>query len=165
MTKSFSHLSNSGEAQMVNVGHKTATLRTAIAEAWVEATAAIIDALIETGGLSKGNVIETARIAGIIGAKKTSDLVPMCHPIMIDCIDLQAEILRDKVRFVCQVECEGKTGVEMEAITAVSIAALTFYDMVKSEEKGIEIGPIRLIEKRGGKSGHWRREADSNGNS
>ncbi len=160
MTNPFSHLSTSGAAQMVNVGAKTATQRTAIAEAWVKATPAIIDALVETGGLRKGNVIETARIAGIVGAKKTHDLIPMCHPLMIDCIDLQAEMLNDKIRFVCRVECEGKTGVEMEAMTAVSIAALTFYDMVKSEEKGIEIGPIRLIEKRGGKSGHWRREAD-----
>jgi molybdenum cofactor biosynthesis protein MoaC len=114
--------------------------------------------LRQDGGLAKGNVLETARIAGIIAAKRTPELIPMCHPLVLDVVEVNAQVLDDRVRIVSRVSCEGKTGVEMEALTAASVAALTVYDMVKSARKGIEIGPIRLLEKEGGKSGRWKRK-------
>jgi len=143
---------------MVDVGSKPVTRRRAVAEAWVTVTSRIARELRERGGLAKGNVLETARLAGILAAKRTATLIPMCHPIPIDSIEIEAALEEDRVHIVAVVTSEAKTGVEMEAMTAVSVAALTVYDMVKSADRGVEIGPIRLIEKEGGKSGRWLRE-------
>ncbi len=157
-TPQFSHLSKAGQARMVDVSVKAVTRRSARAEAWVRLSPAVAAQLRSHGGLAKGNVLETARLAAILGAKRTSDLIPMSHPLVLDGIDVQAELLRDRVRIESRISCEGKTGVEMEAMTAAAIGALTVYDMVKSAGKGAQIGPIRLLEKAGGKSGRWTRK-------
>ena len=159
----LSHVSRNGQARMVDVAEKAPTRRAALAEAWVDVGADIAERLRQTGGVAKGNVLETARIAGILAAKRTAELIPMCHPLILDSVDVSAELLDDRVRLVASVACEGKTGVEMEAMTAVTVAALTVYDMVKSAGKGVQIGPVRLLEKQGGKSGHWKRKEDCNG--
>ena len=148
---------------MVNVSAKDVSQRWAMAEAWVEVGPEIAAMLREGGSVAKGNVLETARIAGIMAAKKTSELIPMCHPLALDVVELDAQIVGDRVRLVSQAACEGRTGVEMEAMTAAAVGALVVYDMVKSAGKGVQIGPVRLLEKRGGKSGHWQREADPDG--
>ena len=152
----FSHLAPDGAARMVNVNDKSATSRTAIAEAWVDVGGEIASQLASTGQVAKGSVLETARIAGIMAAKRTGDLIPMCHPLVLDSVDISGELVDDRVRFVVTVTCEGKPGVEMEAMTGAAVAALTTYDMVKSAGKGVKIGPVRLLEKQGGKSGHWK---------
>lgn len=159
----FSHLSQTGQARMVNVTDKAVTARVAIAESWVSVGPVVAEQLRQTGQVAKGDVLSTARIAGTMAAKRTADMIPMCHPLVLDVVEISAEMIDDRIRFVAEVACEGKTGVEMEAMTAASVAALTAYDMVKSAEKGIQIGPIRLLEKRGGKSGHWKCQEDSNG--
>jgi cyclic pyranopterin phosphate synthase len=148
---------------MVNVEDKAITKRVARAEAWVAVGATVAKMLRRSGGVAKGNVIETARVAGIMAAKRTAELVPMCHPLGVDSIEVDAALVGDSVRIESKVCCEGRTGVEMEAMTAVAVAALTVYDMVKSAGKGVEIGPVRLLEKSGGKSGRWLREGEPNG--
>lgn len=159
----FTHLSQSGAARMVDVTDKEKTSRVAVAEAWVEVGSDIAQRLRQDGGLAKGNVLETARLAGIMAAKKTAELIPMCHPLTLDVIELSAELVADRVRCVARVGCHGKTGVEMEALTASAVAALTVYDMLKSAAKGIRIGPVQLLEKQGGKSGHWKRQENTDG--
>ena len=160
----LTHVSADGEAQMVDVGDKRATRRRAVAEAWVRLSPAAAALLRQRGGRSsKGNVVETARLAGIMAAKRTAELIPLCHPLMLDAIDMKAELLGDCVRLVATTDARGPTGVEMEALTAAAVAALTVYDMLKAVDKGIEIGPVRLLEKRGGKSGHWARKESANG--
>ena len=159
----LSHISSDGEARMVDVGGKPATERAAVAEAWVTGGAAIARRLREEGGVAKGNVLETARIAGIMAAKRTSELIPMCHPLPMDVVEINAQVVDERVHITTHVACKATTGVEMEAMTSASVAALTVYDMVKSAGKGVEIGPVRLLEKRGGKSGHWRREDRDDG--
>ena len=159
----LSHVGPEGKARMVDVSDKPVTGRMARAEAWVHVGPEIAAMLRETGGVHKGSVLETARIAGIMAAKRTAGLVPMCHPLQLDVIDVDAKLVEDRVHIVSRVTCRGGTGVEMEAMTAASVAALTVYDMVKSAGKGIEIGPVRLLEKCGGKSGHWRREDSNDG--
>ncbi len=154
----LTHISNDGSARMVDVGSKPSTRREATAETWVNIGPEIAKLLRETGGVAKGNVLETARLAGITSAKKTSDFIPMCHPLMLDVVEVTADLVGDRVHIKSRVASEGKTGVEMEAMTAASVAALTVYDMVKSAGKGIEIGPLRLLEKSGGKSGTWKAE-------
>ena len=154
----FSHISPNGTARMVNISEKKATRRMARAEAWVNVGAEVAAQLRIKGGLAKGNVIETARIAGIMAAKRTSDLIPMCHPLQLDAVEIDVDLVNDSVRIESRVYCDGKTGVEMEAMTAAAVSALTVYDMVKSAGKGIQIGSVRLIEKVGGKSGHWKCE-------
>ncbi len=161
--KPFSHLTQDGQARMVNVTGKAVTHRVAVAESWVNVGPAIAEKLRQTGQVAKGDVLSTARIAGTMAAKRTADLIPMCHPLVLDVVEISAELIDDRIRFVATVACEGKTGVEMEAMTAASVAALTAYDMVKSAEKGIQIGPVRLLEKRGGKSGHWKTQEDQDG--
>ena len=151
------HVSRRGRATMVTTEGKGVTVRTARAEAWVNVGPAIAGLLRRTGSVAKGNVLETARLAGIMAAKRTGELIPMCHPLTLDVVELDAALSGDQVRLEARVACEGKTGVEMEALTAVAAAALTVYDMVKSAGKGVEIGPLRLLEKTGGKSGHWKR--------
>jgi cyclic pyranopterin phosphate synthase len=142
---------------MVSVEDKTATRRVARAEAWVTVGPAVAKLLRASGAVAKGNVLETARLAGIMAAKRTGDLIPLCHPLVLDSVEVSASLTGGRVHLESRVACEGKTGVEMEAMTAVAVAALTVYDMVKSASKVVEIGPIRLLEKSGGKSGHWRR--------
>ncbi len=151
----LSHLDERGRARMVEVGQKTETARQARAEATVrlaEETFAML------GRAPKGDVLATARLAGIMAAKKTSELIPLCHPLALTGVELELEpIPPDRILITATVRCTGRTGVEMEALTAVSVAALTVYDMLKAAQKDIEIGPIRLLEKSGGKSGLWTR--------
>lgn len=151
----LSHLSPDGQARMVDVGAKVPTARAAKAEAWVDVGPKIAAKLKKRGAIAKGNVIETARIAGIMAAKQTPSLIPMCHPLILEVVEVEITIEEATVRIESHVTCEGKTGVEMEAMTAAAVAALTVYDMCKSADKGITLGPIRLLEKFGGKSGHW----------
>lgn len=151
----LSHVGRGGGARMVDVGAKAVSEREARAEAVVRVGAALARRIARRGGVAKGGVIETARIAGILAAKRTAELIPMCHPIPLD--DVQVEVClrgREVVVTTC-VRCRGVTGVEMEALTAAAVAALTVYDMCKSADKGIVIRQVRLLEKSGGKSGHW----------
>jgi len=143
---------------MVDVGEKSVTRRVAVAEAYVEVGSAVARVIRRHGGGAKGNVLETARLAGIMAAKRTAELIPLCHPLAIDAITLVASLKAGRVKLVATVKCQGRTGVEMEAMTAVTVAALCVYDMVKSMEKGVTIGPIHLLEKSGGKVGHWQRK-------
>lgn len=156
----LSHIDKDGRARMVDVTSKEVTSRIAFAEAVVSVGKSVADMLRETGQVAKGNVLETARLAGIQAAKLTATLIPLCHPLNLESVELDAQLVGNQVRIEACVACEGKTGVEMEAMTAAAVAALTVYDMCKAAEKGIEIGPIRLVKKRGGKSGHWQREKD-----
>ena len=156
------HISADGAARMVDVGDKPLSRREARAEVWVNIGTEIAQRLQETGSAAKGNVLETARLAGITAAKKTADLIPMCHPLPLDVVEVSAVLEGPRVHIETRAASQGKTGVEMEALTAASVAALTIYDMVKSEGKGIEIGPLRLLEKSGGKSGTWRRAEEKN---
>ena len=142
---------------MVDVSSKRSTKRTARAEATIRVGPEIARLLGRTGGVAKGNVLETARIAGILGAKRTHEWIPLCHPLPIDHIEVEVELVRDRVRIETVVTCRARTGVEMEALTAAAVAALTVYDMCKSASKGITIENVRLMEKRGGKSGAWKR--------
>lgn len=153
----WSHFDDSGRAHMVDVGTKSPTRRRAVAEGWLKLPDAIFDAL-KTGGIAKGDPIPIAEIAGIMGAKKTSDLIPMCHGLILDSVNVRCEIVEAErsVRIECEASTTNTTGVEMEALTGVSIAALVFYDMCKGVDKGMIIRNIRLLEKSGGKSGHWR---------
>jgi len=153
----LSHVATDGSARMVDVGGKPVTCRTAAAEAWLTVGGQVAAELRRKGGLAKGNVFETARLAGILAAKETSRLIPMCHPIPLDWIEVEVESRGSRVRILVHAKGTAKTGVEMEAMTAAAVAALTVYDMVKSAGKGIEIGPVRLLEKTGGKSGRWVR--------
>lgn len=156
MTHKLSHINERGEAQMVDVGDKSVTQRTAVAEAKVLMAPATLD-LIARGEAKKGDVLATARIAGIMAAKRTHELVPMCHPLLITKAAVDFETLADGSGLVVQseVRVSGQTGVEMEALTAASVACLTIYDMVKAVDRGMVITGLRLIEKSGGRSGHF----------
>lgn len=153
---SLTHFNEAGRSRMVEVTDKKDTHRTAIAEAWVYMKKETI-ALIKAGKASKGDVLGVAQVAGIMAAKKTSDNIPMCHPLMLTGVDLSFEVEDRKIRIEGKVTTYGKTGVEMEALSAVSLAALTIYDMCKAVDKGIEIGGIALLSKTGGKSGVYKR--------
>lgn len=155
----FTHFNDCGRAKMVDVGSKSETKRTAIAAGRVLLNAATYE-LIKSGGIKKGDVLTTAQIAGVMGAKRTPDLIPMCHPLIIDGIDLDLSLNPDElsVEITATVSCTGRTGVEMEAMTAVSVAALTVYDMCKAVQRDIVIDNIRLLSKSGGKSGEYFRE-------
>ena len=155
----FSHLDAEGAARMVDVGGKPHTRRMARAEARLRLGAAIVRQLGKTGGVAKGNVQETARIAGILAAKKTAELIPMCHSLSLDGVDIAFRLDGPVMTITAEARCSGPTGVEMEAMTAASVAALTVYDMCKSARKGIMIESIRLLAKTGGKSGPWTAEA------
>ncbi len=146
---------------MADVSAKRTTIRSARAEASVRLGSEVARMLRETGSAAKGNVLETARIAAFQAAKRTPELIPLCHPIAIDWIDVRAELEGERVRITVDVGCRGRTGVEMEAMTAAAVGALTVYDMCKSAEKGITIETIRLLAKKGGKSGAWKRDARS----
>lgn len=155
--KSLSHIGQSGEARMVDVSEKNATERVAIAEGKVVMTRETLQ-LVLSGNAKKGDVLGAARIAGIMAAKKTSDLIPLCHPLPITKaeVDIGVDASLPGLHVRATVKVTGQTGVEMEALTAVTVACLTIYDMVKAAEKGIRIEGIRLLEKTGGKSGPWQ---------
>jgi cyclic pyranopterin phosphate synthase len=140
---------------MVDVGAKAETQRLAVASGRIRMSAEALDA-IRAGNAPKGDVLGTARIAGIMAAKRTGDLIPMCHPLALDAVNLDFAFEPDAVRATATASLTGKTGIEMEAITAVTIALVTVYDMAKALDKAMVIEDVRLIEKRGGKSGHWR---------
>ncbi len=150
----LTHLDASGAAHMVDVSAKPDTVREAVAEG-VIAMAPQVIAAIRAGDIKKGDVLGTARIAGIMAAKQTSSLIPLCHPLPISSVSVDFDYLDTGVRVETRVRTSGKTGVEMEALTAASIALLTIYDMAKAMDKGMVIGPIRLLAKSGGKSGDW----------
>lgn len=152
----LTHFNQAGEAHMVDVGSKQVTQRTAIAEGRIKMQTSTLD-LIVKGEAKKGDVLGVARIAGIMAAKRTSDLIPLCHPLALTrvSIDLTPMPEESAVHCVATVETSGQTGVEMEALTAVQVSLLTVYDMCKAVDKGMTMTGVRLLEKRGGKSGHW----------
>lgn len=154
--KKLTHLSDEGHARMVNVGDKAVTQRSAVASARVR-IGAELNARIASKSLPKGDVLGVARIAGIMGAKRTADLIPLCHPLPIDGVEVELTLAKRHVDLVARVSTSARTGVEMEALTAVSVAALALYDMCKSVDRGMVIERVRLEEKRGGKSGVYRR--------
>jgi cyclic pyranopterin monophosphate synthase len=164
MSKSLSHIDETGRARMVDVGKKPDTLRVAIAKGEVKMSAETL-ALIEVGAMKKGDVLTVAQIAGVMAAKRTADLIPLCHPLPLNHINIDLELNPDLpgVLITAEVQTTGKTGVEMEALTAVSVAALTVYDMAKAVEKTMRIGNIRLVEKHGGQSGDVVNEANDDG--
>jgi len=151
--KRLSHYDDQGRASMVDVSGKADTKRTAAAHAFVRIRPSVLKKLPDN---PKGNPLEVARIAGISAAKRTSELIPMCHPLLLSHVDVSAEIEKRGVRITAKVTTTGPTGVEMEALTAASVAALTVYDMTKALDKGIEIQQVYLVEKTGGKSGDYR---------
>ncbi|AUW42476.1 cyclic pyranopterin monophosphate synthase MoaC [Rhizobium leguminosarum] len=153
----LTHIDASGEAHMVDVSDKAETVRIATAEGHVKMTPETL-ALIRQGNAKKGDVIGTARLAGIMAAKRTADLIPLCHPLMLTkvTVEIQEDAALPGLRVTATAKLTGKTGVEMEALTAVSVACLTIYDMAKAADKAMEIGGIRLLEKSGGKSGDFR---------
>ncbi|QDT25591.1 cyclic pyranopterin monophosphate synthase MoaC [Gimesia panareensis] len=153
----LTHFDDEGASRMVDVGGKEVTARVAVAESFVTMEPAT-QKLILDRQVSKGDVLEIARIAGIMATKKTADLIPLCHPLSINSVRLDFEVQNETtIRIVSTVNIDGKTGVEMEALTAVSIAGLTIYDMCKAVDRAMTLGPTRLVEKSGGKSGHFIR--------
>jgi len=152
----LTHIDKDGNAKMVDVSKKSNSNRVAVASGFIELNNATID-LIKVGNSKKGDVLTVAKIAGIQASKKTSSLIPLCHNINLDSINIEFRISNKENKIYCQstVGCSGKTGVEMEALTAVSIALLTIYDMCKASDKNMVISEIKLIEKHGGKSGVW----------
>jgi cyclic pyranopterin phosphate synthase len=153
----LTHLNRRGEARMVDVGDKEVTDRVAVAEGLVRMSAELVNRLFEDD-LPKGDAIGVARVAGIMAAKRTPELIPLCHPLPLSSVEVTLEPQGDSVRIVATVSTTGRTGVEMEAMTAVSVAALTIYDMVKGLERGASIETVRLLHKGGGKSGRWKRD-------
>lgn len=153
----LSHLDDKGQAHMVDVSAKDVTSRTALARARVLAEPATI-ALLRQGAAKKGDVLATARIAGIMAAKKTADLIPLCHPLMISRVAVEFDVADAHIDVAASVSVDGKTGVEMEALTACSVACLTIYDMLKAVDRGMRITDLRLVEKTGGKSGPFKAE-------
>lgn len=150
----LSHLDDNGAARMVDVSAKRATARSATAVGSVLTTGAVIG-LIAAGGLPKGDALATARIAGILAAKRTCDLIPLCHQLVLSGVDVDFAVGADRVDITASVRTTDRTGVEMEALTAVSVAALTVYDMIKAVDPGAQIGAIQVVRKEGGKTGVW----------
>ena len=153
----LTHLNEQGRARMVDVTEKAETFRTAAAEGVVRMSPETLE-LIRTGGTPKGDVLAVAQVAGIMAAKRTHELIPMCHPLRLTGIDIRFTYEESAVRIHSEVKCKGETGVEMEALTAVSAAALTIYDMCKAVQKDMEIDSIHLCRKTGGKSGDYEKE-------
>jgi cyclic pyranopterin phosphate synthase len=151
----LSHIDETGRARMVDVSDKAATAREAVAEGFVRMSAETLELALRGAG-KKGDVRAVAEIAGVMAAKKTSDLIPMCHPLAISKAEVRIEPVDDGFMVTARVKTTGQTGVEMEALTAVSVACLTLYDMLKAAEKGMIIEAVRLVSKTGGKSGDWR---------
>ena len=162
MSDDFSHIDEKGHARMVDIGGKERTERAARAEAIVQMSDDLLERLREKT-LPKGSPFEVARIAGIQAAKKTSELIPLCHPLPLSRVDVSIEIVEGATRVETVARTFAETGVEMEALSAAAVAALTLYDMCKSVSKGVVIGPIRLLEKTGGESGNWKVENDTDG--
>lgn len=159
----LTHFDDQGASRMVDVGGKQVTERIAIAEAFVSLQPETLRQ-IQNKELSKGDVFEVARLAGIMAAKKTSELIPLCHPLGLDSVTIDFETTTEgKIRIIASAKVHAKTGVEMEALTAASVSALTIYDMCKAIDRGMSIGPIQLVEKRGGKSGTYLRDDQPNG--
>lgn len=157
----LTHFDKDGNARMVDVGHKAITDRMAVAEGFITVSETIYKR-IEEGTMKKGDVLSVAQLAAIMGAKQTSQLIPLCHPLALTKVDVHCQLVPDtwQVKITAMVKTRGQTGVEMEALTAVHVGLLTIYDMCKAVDKGMVIGPIYLVEKDGGKSGHFiRREA------
>jgi cyclic pyranopterin phosphate synthase len=157
MSKELTHIGAKGEARMVDVGEKAITAREAVAAGAVRMLPETLDRIL-AGNAAKGDVLGTARIAGIMAAKRTSDLIPLCHPLQLTKVEvtIEAEPTLPGLVVRSTVRVTGQTGVEMEALTAVSVACLTIYDMAKAIDRGMEIVSVRLLEKSGGKSGHWK---------
>lgn len=152
----LSHLDESGNVHMVEVGDKDVTRRTAIAEGFVSMSGDLVERFFQ-GDLPKGDAAAAARLAGIMAAKRTADLIPLCHPIPLDGVQVSLDPAAHGVEITATVTTTGRTGVEMEAMTAVSVAALTIYDMVKGVERGVTIESVRLRKKSGGRTGDWER--------
>lgn len=155
----LTHFDSAGHAHMVDVGGKSESHRVAVAEGWIEMAETTLQLIVE-GGHKKGDVLGVARLAGIMGAKRTADLVPLCHPLPLTkvSVELSPALDRGAIHCVASAETFGRTGVEMEALTAVQVALLTIYDMCKAVDRNMVIDRVRLLEKRGGRSGHWRAE-------
>lgn len=151
----LTHLDASGAARMVDVGGKPVSRRVAVAGGHIRMSAEAA-AAIAAGAVAKGDVLAVARVAGIMAAKRTHELIPLCHPLPLTAVSIELEVEPEGVAVRAEVETRGQTGVEMEALTAASVALLTVYDMAKSLDRSMEIGAIRLLEKRGGASGDWR---------
>ena len=160
MASDLTHFNPAGEARMVDVSAKQITRRIASAEGTIQMQPETLQRIL-AGGHKKGDVLGIARIAGIMGAKKTADLIPLCHPLALTRIEIELTPLAEENSVRCQatVETHDRTGVEMEALTAVQVALLTIYDMCKAVDRGMTIDKVRLLEKTGGKSGHWQRES------
>ena len=155
--KRLTHLDERGAARMVDVADKTATVREALAECLVRMAPGTLRAVRE--GTSKGDAIQVARVAGIMAAKRTAELIPLCHPLPLSSVTLDFEFVRGAVRVLARARVVGQTGVEMEALTAAAVAGLTLIDMTKGIERGVSIEAVRLLEKSGGRSGTWKRAA------
>ena len=155
MADGLTHIGEDGAARMVDVGAKPATARSATAEAHVAMRPETLRAIM-AGDMKKGDVLGTARIAGILAAKRTGDLIPLCHPIALDAVELSLAPSENGIRIEATARCTGPTGVEMEALTAASVAALTVYDMAKAIDRGMRVEGLRLLAKSGGRSGDWR---------
>ncbi len=154
----LSHFNQAGEAHMVNVGDKDTTKRTAIAEGYITMETETLQRVVDQSH-KKGDVLGIARIAGIMASKKTADIIPLCHPLALSHVEIQFHVEAENNRIQCltTVETAGQTGVEMEALNAVQVSLLTIYDMCKAIDKAMIIDSVRLLEKKGGKSGHWKR--------
>jgi cyclic pyranopterin phosphate synthase len=155
----LTHLDDEGRARMIDVGGKPVTQRVAVARGRLETTAEVVR-LLAADGLPKADALATARIAGIAGAKRTSELIPLCHPLPLDSVKVELALDGDAVGITASVSTSGRTGVEMEALTAVTVAGLTLHDMVKAVDPAATLTGVQLVEKRGGKRGHWTREAE-----
>ncbi len=151
----FTHINSQGRARMVDVSEKDITMREAKAYGIVYMSESTVD-MIKSGGVKKGDVLSVAQVGGIMAAKRTSEIIPMCHPVITTGIDINFNINKDSIEIYSTVKCKGETGVEMEALTAVSAAALTIYDMCKALQRNMVIGEIKLLEKSGGKSGDYK---------
>ena len=160
--RELTHLDESGAARMVDVGAKAETRREATAECFVRMAPDTVRALREST-LAKGDALGVARVAGIMGAKRTPDLIPLCHPLPLSSVAVELDVRDDGVRIEATARVTGQTGVEMEALTAAAVAGLTLIDMVKSLEKGVSLERVRLLAKSGGKSGDWRRPEERSG--
>ena len=150
----FTHFNDAGDPHMVDVGDKSVTTRRAVASGQISMTDQTL-AMIRDGGHKKGDVIQVAQLAGIMAAKKTPDLIPLCHPLSLSHVNVDITLIENGLEITAECRLDGKTGVEMEALTAVSVAALTVYDMCKAVDKAMVIGPIKLVHKSGGKSGDY----------
>jgi cyclic pyranopterin phosphate synthase len=153
----LTHLDSRGAARMVDVAAKATTVREALAECIVRMAPATVDAVRE--GTAKGDALAVARVAGIMAAKRTSDLIPLCHPLPLTSVEVDFELAESAVRILARVRVTGQTGVEMEALTAAAVAGLTLIDMTKGIERGVYLERVRLLEKSGGRSGTWKRQA------